>query len=116
MVKRYNPTASIEYGSHDDEYVEAIPSMVHDDHGQFVKLHAYTSLEKQYNKLVYGKDCVRIANRANLSCENVHQQVKTYCNEYIAIHDNFPNGMTIANMNISFQTMMNIFSHLVKKS
>lgn len=112
MVKRYTPTAKTSYAYCGDNSDEAVVSLKKDAKGEYVKYEAYRSLETKYNKLFYGKECVRIAKRAGLSPEEIQCRVKDFCSDHYKHFGCYPFDMEVAeNIVINFETMMDIISY-----
>lgn len=91
MVKRYTPTATIQRSQYDDVSDEAVVTVEKTSDGEYVSYEAYRSLETEYNKLAYGKECVRISKATGLTCEEVYSKVRneyTYRPEPMTIKDN----------------------------
>lgn len=102
MVKRYTPTATIQRSHYDDVSDEAVVTVEQTSDGKYVSYEAYRSLEAEYNKLVYGKECVRISKATGLTCDEVYSKVR---NEYTYR----PEPMTIkGNVTINHKSILDI--------
>lgn len=60
----------------------------------------------------HGKECVRIAKRAELSPEEIQYRVKDFCSDHYDHFGYYPADMEVVeNIVINFETMMDIISY-----